>query len=119
MNTSETTKLPQTSVRQEFAALLRYWAFALWTRIGGRRALILLGIAALGAGAALNWHWLTAIGVAPIFLTLAPCAAMCALGLCMNKMGGRSCSTGPGASNAPGQIAGARSEPPSTESNRT
>jgi hypothetical protein len=60
--------------------------------LGGRRGVILLAVAALGAGAALNWGWLVAIGVAPILLSLAPCAAMCALGLCMSKMGGKSCS---------------------------
>jgi hypothetical protein len=31
----------------------------------------------------LNWGWLTAVGAAPILLSLLPCAAMCALGLCM------------------------------------
>src|SRR3546814_2254480 len=32
---------------------------------------------------ALNWSWLAAIGIAPIILSLLPCAGMCALGLCM------------------------------------
>lgn len=60
--------------------------------LGGRRALWLLGGAALVAGAALNWGWLVAIGVAPLLLAVLPCVAMCALGLCMNRKGGRSCS---------------------------
>lgn len=69
---------------------------ALWTRIGPRRAVISLGIVAGGAGLALNWSWLTAIGVAPVLLSVAPCAAMCALGLCMPKMiGGNSAAPGP------------------------
>lgn len=61
--------------------------------LSGRRGLIFLAVAIIGAGMAFNWAWLVAIGVAPVLLALAPCAAMCALGLCMNKMGGKSCST--------------------------
>jgi hypothetical protein len=60
--------------------------------LSGRRALVILALTVIGVGVALNWGWLTAMGVAPILIALAPCAAMCALGLCMNKMGGKSCS---------------------------
>jgi hypothetical protein len=59
----------------------------------GRRGLILLGLLLLAVGLALSWKWLVAVGIAPILVALAPCAAMCALGLCMNKMGGKSCSS--------------------------
>jgi hypothetical protein len=48
--------------------------------------LILLTVAAGAAGLALNWSWLVAVGIAPLLLALAPCAAMCALGLCAHKM---------------------------------
>jgi hypothetical protein len=54
-----------------------------------------LGAVALGAvtaAAAWQWSWLVAIGVAPLLLSVAPCAAMCGLGLCMHRMGGRSCA---------------------------
>lgn len=57
---------------------------------------IVLGAAALGvigAAAAWQWSWLVALGVAPLLLSVAPCAAMCGLGLCMHRMGGRTCST--------------------------
>jgi len=47
-----------------------------------RRGLIIGGIVIVAAGTALGWSWLTAIGVAPIILSLAPCAAMCAIGAC-------------------------------------
>ena len=57
--------------------------------LGNRKALALLAIAMVGAGLALNWNWLVAAGFAPILLALAPCAAMCALGLCMSRMGGK------------------------------
>lgn len=56
----------------------------------GRHALILLGVLALGLGAAFNWSWLVAAGVAPLLLSALPCVAMCALGLCMSRMSGRS-----------------------------
>jgi len=63
------------------------------------RAWMFGGIVAVGAGLALNWSWLTAVGVAPILLSVLPCAAMCALGLCMRGDAGKSCSkdggTGP------------------------
>ncbi len=49
----------------------------------GRRGWMLVALAVIGTGMALNWGWLTAIGAAPLILSLAPCAAMCALGLCM------------------------------------
>ena len=48
-----------------------------------RQTLMLAGMAAVAGGATLNWDWLTAIGAAPLILSLAPCAAMCAPGLCM------------------------------------
>jgi hypothetical protein len=40
-----------------------------------------------------QWSWLVVLGVAPLLLSLAPCAAMCALGLCMHRMSGRSRGT--------------------------
>ncbi len=74
----------------------------------GRRGLLLLGSAAVLAGMALNWNWFVAVGLAPIILGVAPCLAMCALGLCMNKMtSGKSCSTEskPGAPDATPSVA--------------
>lgn len=57
----------------------------------GRRGMILVAMAAIGAGAWLNWGWLAAIGAAPLLLAVAPCAVMCGLGLCM-KGGSKSCA---------------------------
>ena len=48
-----------------------------------RRGLMIAAFAVIAAGMALNWSWLTAVGAAPLILSLAPCAATCALGLCM------------------------------------
>lgn len=58
----------------------------------GRRGLIVLAVIILAVAAFFNWSWLVAAGLAPLLLALAPCAAMCALGLCMNKTGGTSCA---------------------------
>ena len=56
----------------------------------GRRHLVLLGVLALGVGAAFHWNWLVAIGAAPLLLSALPCVSMCALGLCMSRMRGSS-----------------------------
>ncbi|MDQ2803401.1 MAG: hypothetical protein M3Y41_12220 [Pseudomonadota bacterium] len=62
----------------------------LWIPRLGRNRLV-IGVAAIGviAAAAGHWSWLVAIGAAPLLLSVAPCAAMCGLGLCMHRMGGR------------------------------
>ena len=51
-----------------------------------RNRLMMAGGSVVIGGLALNWGWLTAIGVAPILLAVAPCGIMCALGLCMMGM---------------------------------
>ena len=51
-----------------------------------RNRLMMAGGAVVIGGLALNWGWLTAIGVAPILLAVAPCGIMCALGLCAMGM---------------------------------
>ena len=58
--------------------------------LGNRWALLAIGTGVLIAGAALNWSWLVAVGLAPLLLAVAPCAIMCALGLCAMKMSGGS-----------------------------
>jgi hypothetical protein len=59
----------------------------------GRGGLFALAATALAAGLALNWSWLVAAGIAPLLISVLPCVAMCALGLCMNRMTGRKCAT--------------------------
>ncbi len=75
-------------------ALVQGLVNAIWPYIGGRRGLIVLAIGIAAAGTAMNWGWLVAVGIAPILLAVLPCAAMCALGLCMKKGGDKSCSSG-------------------------
>ncbi len=87
MSASEPPRTAETPLTRDILLAARYY-------LGGRRGLIILAAAVLVAGLALNWSWLVAAGLAPILLALAPCAAMCALGLCMNKAGGKSCSSG-------------------------
>src|SRR4051794_28470575 len=54
-----------------------------------RPVLAALGLVALASGLAWQRDWLVAVGVAPILVSVAPCALMCALGLCMmNAKGG-------------------------------
>ena len=59
----------------------------------GRRGLILSAMAVIAAGFWMNWGWLTAIGAAPLILSLAPCAVMCGLGICCMKSGSKSCAS--------------------------
>lgn len=75
------------------SSLLRDWLYALryWVRTRTGAIASLAMIAALGIG--FGWSWLVAVGVAPILVAVLPCAAMCALGLCASRLGGRSCSS--------------------------
>ena len=75
---------------------------AAWRLPFGRRGFVISALALIGAGLALNWGWLSAVGAAPLILALAPCAAMCASGLCM-KGGSKSCSSKTDAAAEPGQ----------------
>jgi len=78
-----------TSLAQDWLYAVRYW-------LRGPKGIAALILSALVIGAALNWSWLVAVGVAPLLMTVLPCAVMCGLGLCMNKMSGSSCSTSSG-----------------------
>ena len=61
---------------QPSGGLLRSW-------ISDWRVLGVAGLAVTGAGLGLGWNWLTAVGIAPIIVSTAPCLVMCALGACM------------------------------------
>ena len=54
--------------------------------LGNRFGLLAIAVVVLGLGAYSSWGWLVAMGVAPLLLAVAPCAAMCALGMCTMGM---------------------------------
>ena len=86
MSSPETAGAAKPSLAQDWLYALRYW-------LRGPKGIAVLVVSALVIGAALNWSWLVAVGIAPLLLTVLPCAVMCGLGLCMNRMTGGSCST--------------------------
>ena len=78
----------ETSLVQDYRNALRYW-------FGGRRGAILAAIVVTaGSGLWFGWPSLVAAGLAPLILAMAPCAVMCALGLCMNMRGRTDLSSG-------------------------
>ncbi len=65
-------------------------------RLGQHRWLLGgVALALLAAGFTWQWSWLVAIGVAPLLISAASCVAMCALGLCMHRMGNRASTVTP------------------------
>lgn len=86
--------MPQTRQSVGGTLLDRHPLSAVRDKLGGRRGLLALAAIPLAGGIALNWSWLAAVGVAPLLLAVLPCVAMCALGLCMNRTTGRTCSSG-------------------------
>ncbi|MFC4350873.1 hypothetical protein ACFOW6_04875 [Fodinicurvata halophila] len=74
--------------------------------LSDRRGLVLLAGLAIMTGLALNWSWVAAAGLAPILISVLPCLAMCALGLCMKRADGKSCSNAAKASD-PAAVDGA------------
>lgn len=86
MTSTELNQDRRASPRRDIQSFVR-------ATLGGPRGLIAAGAAIAALGIAFNWSWLVAVGIAPVLLSVAPCAAMCALGLCVNRMTGRSCST--------------------------
>lgn len=74
---------PDTTLSQDIGSYLRY-------QLRGRRGLIAAAIALAVPAFWLGWPWLVAAGLAPLLLAVAPCAVMCALGLCMHRAGSRS-----------------------------
>jgi hypothetical protein len=95
MSSPETAGATRPSLAQDWVSAVRYW-------LRGRNGVITIIALAVVLGAALNWSWLVAAGIAPLLLTVLPCAVMCGLGLCMNKMMGGSCSTSSSAANPRG-----------------
>lgn len=88
MTANPTHKAPGTSLARDWLYAARYY-------LGGRRTLLVGAVFVVAAGIAFNWNWLVAAGLAPLITGFLPCAAMCALGLCMHgKHGGHGKSDG-------------------------
>ncbi|RDL48023.1 hypothetical protein BLJAPNOD_05250 [Ensifer sp. M14] len=68
----------ETSLSADIWRYLRY-------QLRGRRGLVAGTAAVAIPGLWLGWPWLVAVGMAPILVAVAPCAIMCALGLCAMK----------------------------------
>jgi hypothetical protein len=83
---------PKAALAPAVQAFVRHW-------LTGRRGLAIGGVAVVAAGLALGWNWFSAIGVAPIILSLVPCAAMCAIGACAMMSG--NASPNPGSPDSP------------------
>lgn len=84
--------LSQASRTQGGAFLRRHGLRRRW----GALALLLVII----GGAAWNWNGILALGIAPLILAILPCLAMCALGLCMHKLTGKTCTAGQQTTNS-------------------
>ena len=72
-------------------------------RMRSRTVLILVAALLTTGSAALGWPWLVAAGIAPFIFAIAPCVAMCALGVCMRGMG-NSCSTTAASNDLAGRL---------------
>ncbi len=75
--------MAQTSSPQSTGSLWRDWRQAISYWLGGRFGMLVFAAVVVGAGLWFNWGWLVSLGLAPLVLAVLPCAAMCALGLCM------------------------------------
>lgn len=70
----------ETTLSQDIGSYLRYQLRG-WR--GVIAAAVVLSVPAFWYG----WPWLVAAGLAPLVLAMAPCAVMCAAGMCMNRAG--------------------------------
>ena len=95
MTTTDPARPVQNSLASDVISAARYY-------LGSRFGLFAIAALALGLGAYSSWGWLVAAGIAPLLLTFAPCAVMCALGMC--TMGGK--SKGPTDAASPGSVEG-------------
>ena len=68
MDASQTSRAAAPRLARDLAHAARYY-------LGGPRGLLILASAVVVAGAALNWTWLAAAGIAPLLLSVLPCAA--------------------------------------------
>jgi hypothetical protein len=110
MTTTESSQPSDASLGRDIFHAVRYY-------LRGWRGPVALTAVVAVIGIAFGWGWLVAAGVAPLILSVLPCVAMCALGLCMSRLTGRQCSTDAMSQKAVEQ-AGAESDPTELRSSR-
>lgn len=76
---SQDTHLAKPSGTAEFADRLGPY-------FSSRRGLLVIGGIAVTLGIGLNWGWLATAGITQVLIGLLPCAATCALGLCLPRL---------------------------------
>jgi hypothetical protein len=82
MTTAKLSRKSDASLGRDIIHAVRYY-------LRGWRGPVALTAVVAVTGIAFGWSWLVAAGVAPLLLSVLPCVAMCALGLCMNRMTGK------------------------------
>ncbi|WP_201285475.1 hypothetical protein [Chelativorans xinjiangense] len=98
----------ETSLSADIFRYIRY-------QLRGRRGLIVAAIAVGIPALWIGWPWLVVAGIAPILLALAPCAIMCALGLCMRHGASGASDTDASSSNLSSGEASCCSKPQSVD----
>jgi hypothetical protein len=84
MTIPQQSEKTQTSLTQDLLRTAQYY-------LGSRRKLMVLAGITIVAGLTFNWSWLVAAGIAPLLISVLPCVAMCAIGVCcMKKSAGQS-----------------------------
>ena len=88
-----------TTIEGRDTSLAREWINLARHYLGNRWVLLALGAGVLVVGAALNWSWLVAAGIAPILIGVLPCLVMCGLGACMMCRSEKQSPSSPDAAN--------------------
>ena len=77
--------------------------------LGGRVSqgtmLTVLAVTAVGSGLALGWDSIVALGLSTAVISLLPCLAMCAFGVCAARMGKKDADAGTAVAAVPPQEA--------------
>jgi hypothetical protein len=84
-NQQVAARRPEPSLAHDLFQTARYYLLS-------RTGLFSIAGIAIVVGAALNWSWLVATGIAPLLIAVLPCAVMCVLGLCAHRLAGGSCA---------------------------
>lgn len=101
------------SLGRDILYAARYYLANRWTLLAAGGLAIALGLLFGG------WGWLVAAGLAPLVLSLLPCAAMCAIGACAMCRSGKSQSVGPESAAVSAVSAGSSATPSNATMNQS